>query len=173
MSAVDEDVSFAAEETTAAGAELPPLGRRQLSALLLAAGSHAGALAQSLENIAGDDPAARPLIDQARRVDRTAKDERFLELLRQSHGEKMLVFATFRRTLEHLQQLLTERRRPVRHLLRGRIGEREGCRRGRFPRPAAGDALLGVGRRGPQPPVRQHAGQLRPARGTPCGSSSA
>ena len=48
----------------------------------------------------------RPLIDQARRVDRTAKDERFLELLRQSRGEKMLVFATFRRTLEHLQRLL-------------------------------------------------------------------
>jgi SNF2 family DNA or RNA helicase len=90
------------------GDDRPPLGRRQLSTLLLAAGSHAGALAQSLENIAGDDPAARPLIDQARRLDRTAKDERFLRLLRQSHGEKMLVFATFRRTLEHLQRLLTE-----------------------------------------------------------------
>jgi SNF2 family DNA or RNA helicase len=74
----------------------------------LAAGSHAGALAQSLENIVGADPVARPLIDLARRVGRTAKDERLVELLRQGHGEKMLVFATFRRTLEHLQQLLKE-----------------------------------------------------------------
>jgi SNF2 family DNA or RNA helicase len=89
---------------------LPPLGRRQLSALLLAAGSHAGALAQSLENIVGDDPAARPVIDRARRVVRTAKDERLLELLRQNRNEKMLVFATFRRTLEHIQQLLTSER---------------------------------------------------------------
>jgi SNF2 family DNA or RNA helicase len=87
--------------------DVPPLGRRQLSTLLLAAGSHAGALAQSLENIAGDDQAARPLIDQARRLTRTAKDERFLELVRHGRGEKMLVFATFRRTLEHLQRLLT------------------------------------------------------------------
>ena len=94
--------------TAATGAALPPLGRRQLAALLLAAGSHAGALAQSLENIAGDDPAARPVIDRARRVHRTAKDERFLELLRQNRGDKMLVFATFRRTLEHLQHLLHE-----------------------------------------------------------------
>ncbi len=105
----EEDHLFPEEQpaVTVAGEGLPPLGRRQLSALLLAAGSHVGALAQSLENIVGDDPAARPVIDQARRVDRTAKDERFLELLRQSRGEKMLVFATFRQTLEHIQQLLT------------------------------------------------------------------
>jgi SNF2 family DNA or RNA helicase len=107
---VEDDFSFAANQSDVAAEneKLPPLGRRQLSALLLAAGSHAGALAQSLENIAGDDPAARTVIELARRVRRTAKDERFLELVRQSHGEKMLVFATFRRTLEHLQQLLTE-----------------------------------------------------------------
>lgn len=105
VSAVEDNALPAEKEAMAA---LPPLGRRQLSALLLAAGSHSGALAQSLENIAGDDPVARPLIEQARRVVHTAKDERFLELLRQSRGEKMLVFATFRRTLEHLQQLLTE-----------------------------------------------------------------
>jgi SNF2 family DNA or RNA helicase len=88
--------------------DLPPLGRRQLSTLLLAAGSHARALAQSLENIAHDDPQAAPLVAAARRIGRTAKDERFLELVRQSHGNKLLVFATFRRTLEHLQQLLSE-----------------------------------------------------------------
>ncbi len=98
----EDDAVFSPPEKTA----LEPLGRRQLSSLLLAAGSHAGALAQSLENVAGNDPAARPLIDRARRIDRTAKDEHFLQLLRQGRGEKMLVFATFRRTLEHLQQLL-------------------------------------------------------------------
>ena len=103
-----EDALLSTEQMASTVEGLPPLGRRQLSALLLAAGSHADALAQSLENVAGDDPAARSLIDQARRVDRTAKDERLLELLRQSRGEKMLVFATFRRTLEHLQHLLTE-----------------------------------------------------------------
>lgn len=86
----------------------PPLGRRQLSALLLAAGSHAEALAQSLENIAGEDPAARPLIDLGRRIGRTAKDERFLEIIRQGRREKILVFATFRRTLEHLKHLLRD-----------------------------------------------------------------
>jgi SNF2 family DNA or RNA helicase len=90
------------------GKGLPLLGRRQLATLLLAAGSHARALAQSLENIVGADPAARPLIDLGNRVGRTAKDVRFVELLRQGRGEKMLVFATFRRTLEHLQKLLKE-----------------------------------------------------------------
>ena len=85
-----------------------PLGRRQLSTLLSAAGSHAAALAQSLENIVGADPAARPLIDLARRIGRTAKDTRFLEIVAQARGEKLLVFATFRRTLEHLRHLLTE-----------------------------------------------------------------
>jgi SNF2 family DNA or RNA helicase len=91
-----------------AGHDLPPLGRRQLATLLLAAGSHAKALAQSLENIVGDDPAAAPLIELARRIGRTAKDERLLELVQQGRGEKILVFATFRRTLEHLQRLLSE-----------------------------------------------------------------
>ncbi|MCR4414859.1 MAG: SWF/SNF helicase family protein, partial [Thermoguttaceae bacterium] len=90
------------------GAGPAPLGRRQLGALLLAAGSHAQALAQSLENIVGDDPAARPLVELAGRIGRTAKDARFLELVRQAPRGKMLVFASFRRTLEHLQGLLTE-----------------------------------------------------------------
>lgn len=101
----DEGLS-ASSASTSEG--FPPLGRRQLSILLSAAGSHAGALAQSLENIVGVDPTARALIALARRIGRTAKDERLLELLRKSRGEKMLVFATFRRTLEHLQELLTE-----------------------------------------------------------------
>jgi len=106
VSAVEGDDLF--EKEPATNDSLPPLGRRQLVALLLAAGSHAGALAQSLETIVGDDPAARPLIDRARRIVRTAKDEQFVNLLRQGRGEKLLVFATFRRTLEHLQNLLAD-----------------------------------------------------------------
>jgi len=98
-----------AAPTGPAGAErpsLPPLGRRQLSMLLLASGSHPRALARSLENVAGDDPAAAPIIEAARRVERSAKDEKLLELLAQSPREKVLVFANFRRTLEHLRALL-------------------------------------------------------------------
>jgi len=87
---------------------LPPLGRRQLSTLLLASGSHPRSLARSLGNVAGDDPAAAPLIELARRVERSAKDEKLLELLAQSPREKVLVFANFRRTLEHLQGLLDQ-----------------------------------------------------------------
>ena len=86
--------------------ERPPLSRRQLAALLIAAGSHPRALAQSLDNIAGGDPAATAIIELASRVDHSAKDQRLLDLVRQSRSNKLLVFATFRRTLEHLQQLL-------------------------------------------------------------------
>ncbi len=98
------------ESNRSASDELSPLGRRQLAALLTASGSHPRALGQSLDNIAGDDPAAADIIELARRVDRSAKDQRLLELVRQSHGNKLLVFATFRRTLEHLQQLLARER---------------------------------------------------------------
>ena len=88
--------------------DLPPLGRRQLSALLLASGSHPRALARSLENVAGGDPAAAPIITLAQRIGRSAKDQKLLELLDQSRGDKVLIFANFQRTLEHLQQLLRE-----------------------------------------------------------------
>ena len=84
----------------------PPLNRRQLAALLTASGSHPRALGRSLQNIAGDDVAAAEIIDVSGRIDRSAKDQRLVELIRQSRGNKLLVFAALRRTLEHLQQLL-------------------------------------------------------------------
>jgi SNF2 family DNA or RNA helicase len=65
-------------------------------------------LAQSLENIAGDDPRVQGIIRQADAIGRSAKDERLLEIIQQSRGNKLLVFTTFRRTLEHVQQLLRE-----------------------------------------------------------------
>ena len=86
----------------------PPLARKQLSTLLLASGSHPRALAQSLENVAGKDERTRPIIELARRIERSAKEEKLLELLGQSGHEKVLVFACFRRTLQHLQHLLDE-----------------------------------------------------------------
>ncbi len=86
----------------------PPLTRRQLSALLLASGSHPRSLAQSLENVAGEDERTRPIIELARRIKRSAKEEKLLELLSQNGHEKVLIFACFRRTLEQLQHLLDE-----------------------------------------------------------------
>jgi SNF2 family DNA or RNA helicase len=88
--------------------QFPPLTRRQLSALLLASGSHPRALAQSLENVAGEDERTRPIIELARRIKRSAKEEKLLELLSQNGHEKVLIFACFRRTLEQLQHLLNE-----------------------------------------------------------------
>ena len=84
----------------------PRLGRRQLATLLTASGSHPRALGQSLRNVAGDDRAAAEIIELAGGIDRSAKDEKLLELVRQGGGNKLLVFAAMRRTLEHLQQLL-------------------------------------------------------------------
>jgi len=102
-SAAEDCPSPAAETTSPA---LPPLSRKQISTLLAAAGSHPRALAQSLENILGDDVCARPLIELARSIDRGAKDQRLLELLEQSPGGKLLIFANFRKTLDHLAELL-------------------------------------------------------------------
>ncbi len=105
VKAIEEN---AAEDVAEADQTFPPLTRKQLSTLLLASGSHPRALAQSLENVAGKDERTRPIIELARRIERSAKDETLLELLGQSGHEKVLVFACFRRTLEHLQHLLDE-----------------------------------------------------------------
>ncbi|NLX96657.1 MAG: DEAD/DEAH box helicase family protein [Rhodopirellula sp.] len=116
--AADDDPGFGPEAEACAVASdraanggdsqlrLAPFSRKQLSALLLASGSHPRALGQSLANIAGSDAAAQPLIELAGKIERSAKDEKLLELLGQSRQDKVLVFANFRRTLEHLQSLL-------------------------------------------------------------------
>jgi len=88
--------------------QFPPLSRKQLSALLLASGSHPRTLAQSLENVAGEDERTGPIIELARRIKRSAKEEKLLELLGQNGHEKVLIFACFRRTLQQLQHLLDE-----------------------------------------------------------------
>jgi SNF2 family DNA or RNA helicase len=92
----------------AGAAGLPPLSRIQLNTLLLASGSHPQAVARSLDKIAGAHQAARPIIELAASVQRSAKDAKLLEIVRQGRGEKLLVFATFRQTLQRLQRLLSE-----------------------------------------------------------------
>jgi SNF2 family DNA or RNA helicase len=88
--------------------DLPPLGRRQLSALLAASGSHPRALARTLEGISGGDSQAAAIVAAALRIGRSAKDQKLLELLGQCRDDKVLIFANFQRTLQHLQQLLSE-----------------------------------------------------------------
>jgi SNF2 family DNA or RNA helicase len=85
-----------------------PFKRMQLSALLAASGSHPRALARTLEKIAGGDPQAVAIVAAAQGIGRSAKDQKLLELLGQSRGDKVLVFANFQQTLQHLQQLLGE-----------------------------------------------------------------
>jgi SNF2 family DNA or RNA helicase len=86
----------------------PPLKRMQLSALLAASGSHPRALARTLEKVAGGDPQAAAIVAAAHGIGRSAKDQKLLELLGQSRGDKVLVFANFQQTLQYLQHLLGE-----------------------------------------------------------------
>jgi SNF2 family DNA or RNA helicase len=88
--------------------QAPGLSRMQLTSLLGALGSHPAALAGSLEKAAAHDPAAEELMQEAAAIDRSAKDERLLELLSTGQGHKTLVFVNFRRTLHHLQRLLDQ-----------------------------------------------------------------
>ena len=82
--------------------------RMQLQAMLSALGSHPASLAASLERSSGERPLAREIIQLASGIARSAKDDKLLELLRQSHEHKSLVFVNARATLHHLQRLLTE-----------------------------------------------------------------
>jgi SNF2 family DNA or RNA helicase len=100
----DETEPAAAADTPAAGAA-PAVSRLQLSSLLAAQGSHPAAVAASLERIAADPEAAR-LARQAADIGESAKDQRLLELIGQAHGQKMLIFVNFRRTLHQVEILL-------------------------------------------------------------------
>lgn len=84
------------------------LTRMQTSALLSALGSHPAALARSLQRAAAADGEAGEIIRLAASIRRSAKDEKLLELLRQSRSHKVLVFVGALRTLHHLQELLGE-----------------------------------------------------------------
>ncbi len=82
------------------------LPRMRLQSLLHALGSHPAAAAAALDKLAAVDPAAARLQERALRITRSAKDEKLLELLRESQGHKVLVFVNALRTLHRLQELL-------------------------------------------------------------------
>ncbi|MBM4089456.1 MAG: DEAD/DEAH box helicase [Planctomycetes bacterium] len=83
------------------------LSRLQVRAMLGALGSHPTAVAGVMDNLAASDPDAARLRQLATHITRSAKDDRLLELLRDSHGHKVLVFVHALRTLHRIQDLLT------------------------------------------------------------------
>ena len=87
---------------------LPPVSRMQINSLLLATGSHPATLVPMLERMAKDDARALILLERARRIAVSAKEEKLLELLRQNRQDKTLVFANFRVTLARLAAVLTQ-----------------------------------------------------------------
>ncbi len=82
------------------------LSRLQIRSLLAALGSHPAAVAGALERLAAADPEAARLQQLAARITHSAKDDRLLELLRDSHGHKVLVFVHALRTLHRIEDLL-------------------------------------------------------------------
>jgi SNF2 family DNA or RNA helicase len=84
----------------------PALTRMQLAALLAAQGSHPAAVTSALARAAQSDPEAAELVRLAAGIPHSAKDDMLLEIIRKSHEHKMLIFANFRRTIGHLQELL-------------------------------------------------------------------
>jgi SNF2 family DNA or RNA helicase len=99
-----EETELDASDTD--GGSSTSVSKLQLSALLAAQGSHPVAIAAALQRIAAADSEARDLAEHAEAVGHSAKDARLLELIEQSQGHKLLIFANFRRTLNHLQGLL-------------------------------------------------------------------
>ncbi|MHB8952977.1 MAG: DEAD/DEAH box helicase [Pirellulaceae bacterium] len=83
------------------------LSRLQIRSLLAALGSHPAAVVGALEKLAVVDPEAARLRQLAAHIAHSAKDDRLLELLRDSHGHKVLVFVHALRTLHRVENLLT------------------------------------------------------------------
>ena len=105
------------------------LSRLQVRSILAALGSHPTAVAGTLEKLAATDPEAARLQQLAEQIARSAKDERLLELLRDSHGHKVLVFVHALRTLHRLQDLLTGDRNSLCPLLGRTVAGGKGRRR--------------------------------------------
>lgn len=107
---VSEEEEPSDEETVESSDAADPvasLPRMRLQSLLHALGSHPAAAAAALEKVAAGDPVAERIRGLALSIPRSAKDDRLLELLRDSHGHKVLVFVNAVRTLHRLQELLT------------------------------------------------------------------
>ncbi|NNM88303.1 MAG: DEAD/DEAH box helicase [Phycisphaerae bacterium] len=85
---------------------LPLLHKLQLNSILMAAGSHPLALRPALERLGLQDHRAAPLLELARGLEESAKEKKLLELLGKNRGQKTLVFANFRITLDRVAGLL-------------------------------------------------------------------
>jgi SNF2 family DNA or RNA helicase len=96
-----------AADSTTGDQDRAPLSRMQLAALLAAQGSHPSAVALALERAAQGDGNAAEIVRLAKAVPRSAKDERLLDIIHKSRDHKLLIFVNFRRTIHHLQELLT------------------------------------------------------------------
>jgi len=106
---VDSEVDSGEREPQSVAVDsAAPISRMKLRSLLNAHGSHPTTLAESLASMAGDDEQIVVLVKLARSVERSAKDEKLLDLLRQSQGHKVLVFVQSLRTLHRLENLLKE-----------------------------------------------------------------
>lgn len=84
------------------------ISRMRLHAILTSIGSHPATAAAALQPLADHDERARLLSERARKISRSAKDDRLLQLLKESHDHKVLIFVASIRTLHRLQSLLTE-----------------------------------------------------------------
>ena len=96
-----------AHDSIGGGEQLPLMTRMQVNTLLLAAASHPATLVETLGRAAEHDPRVLPILERARLIERSAKERRLLELLSVGkQTDKILVFASFRTTLERLKSLL-------------------------------------------------------------------
>jgi SNF2 family DNA or RNA helicase len=93
------------EEDAAEGGAPRRLNRMQLGRLLAAHGSHPSALTASLSPAAAFDATAAEIVRLAGRIERSAKDQKLLELVGHSREHKALVFANFPRTIHQLQAM--------------------------------------------------------------------
>lgn len=101
----DRDIT---ETSGISGAKSEPktLSRMRMQSILLSLGSHPSAVAGAIEPLIHSDDSARQLWNRAQALKQSAKDEKLLELLRDSTGHKVLVFVASIRTLHGLQSLL-------------------------------------------------------------------
>ena len=100
----DEGEDLEVESTAACGG----ISRMRLHSILASMGSHPATAAATLQPLAEDDPQAAVLCQRASQLTHSAKDEKLLQLLRDSEGHKVLIFVSAIRTLHRLQSLLTE-----------------------------------------------------------------
>lgn len=101
----DEGEDLEVESTAACGGGI---SRMRLHSILASMGSHPATTAATLQPLAEDDPQAAALCQRASQLTHSAKDEKLLQLLRDSEGHKVLIFVSAIRTLHRLQGLLTE-----------------------------------------------------------------